>query len=250
VDFAGFLDQVRTQATAMRAAAVAAGPAADVPTCPNWTVHKLVRHTARVHNWAVKAVQAKPGDTAEKADQPPEEWDALLAWWDAQLTTLLGELSGAGPDAPAWGFTPTVSTTGAFWARRQAHETAIHRLDAEHASAGSGTSDSLPSLVFDPEFAADGIDEALVIMVPRMLARNPTDAEGTVLFHAADAGRAWLVRLSPGAAPEVGPAEEPAIDADATVVGTADAVYRAVWHRPSGAVVNGNAALVDALRTP
>jgi hypothetical protein len=69
-----------------------------------------------------------------------------------------------------------------------------------------------------------------------------------VLFHAADAGRAWLLTLTAGQAPTVGPATE--IDADASVVGTADAVYRAAWRRPSTAVVNGDRSLVAALRTP
>ena len=69
-----------------------------------------------------------------------------------------------------------------------------------------------------------------------------------MLFHAADAGRAWLVRLTRGEVPEVGPASD--LDADASVVGTADAVYRAAWRRPSTAIVNGDRALVEALRTP
>jgi hypothetical protein len=34
------------------------------------------------------------------------------------------------------------------------------------------------------------------------------------------------------------------------VVGTADAVYRAVWGRPSTAVVSGDHELVNTLRTP
>jgi len=238
------------QAVALRTAAVAAGPDADVPSCPNWTVHQLVRHIAKVHNWVVKAIQSAPAGSSPHPDQPPAEWDLLLTWWDEQLDAMLGRLAGAGPDAPTWVFDEGLAPTTAFWARRQAHETAIHRLDAEHASAGSGASDSVPSLVFDPDFAADGIDEAIVLMVPRTLAGRPPDVEGTVLFHAADAGRAWLARLTPGAPPEIGPAQVSGIDSDASVVGTADAVYRAVWHRPSSAVVSGNRALVDALRTP
>lgn len=250
MDFEGFLGQIRIQATALRAAAVAAGPDAAVPTCPDWTVRKLVRHIAKVHNWVVKAIALDPDADAPAPEESPEEWDALLPWWDEQLATMLGALTDAGPDHPAWVFNyKEIANTG-FWARRQAHETAIHRLDAEHASAGSGATDSLPSLVFDQDLAADGIDEALVLMVPRMHAKNPPDVTGTVLFHAADAGRTWLVRLTPGAVPEVGGAEEPALDADASVAGTADALYRAVWHRPSGAIVSGDRALVKLLRTP
>jgi len=247
VDFANYLSRIEQQASALRAAAVAAGPDAPVPTCPEWTVHRLVGHIARVHNWVRQALGSAP-DAEVHGDGPPEEWDPLLAWWDDELNAMVAALRAKGPDGPAWVFHGVVPPTAAFWARRQAHETAIHRLDAEHAAAGSADASAVPSLVFDPELAADGIDELLTLMVPRRLARERPDLEGTVLFHAADAGRTWLVRLTRGEVPEVGPASD--LEADASVVGTADAVYRAAWRRPSTAIVNGDRALVEALRTP
>jgi uncharacterized protein (TIGR03083 family) len=248
VEFEGYLAEVEGQAGALRAAAVTAGPDAPVPTCPDWTVHKLARHVARIYNWVCKSLVAAPESERLHPDAAPESWDELLHWWDEQLATMLDKLRAAGPDAPAWVFNPQAASTAAFWARRQAHETAIHRLDAEHAAAGSDRADAVPSLVFDPPFAADGIDELLVLMTPRRLAHELPDVEGTVLFHAADAGRAWLVELTPGGVPVIGPADE--IDTDASVVGTADAVYRAAWHRPSTAITTGDRALVDALRAP
>lgn len=171
-------------------------------------------------------------------------------WWDEHRSALTATLRARGPDSPAWVFSPVGPRTAAFWARRQAHETAIHRLDAEHALAGSSTPTSVPTLVFESEFAADGVDEALTMSIPRRAMREPITAQGTVLFHAADAGCAWLVHLHPGKLPDVGPADHPAIDADATVAGTADAVYRAVWGRPSTALRAGDHALIDALRAP
>lgn len=250
VEFTSCVDEIERQASALRTAAVAAGPAAPVPTCPEWTVHHLVGHLARVHGWVRNAVRTQPSGPAPERYRPPEDWEALLSSWDEQVGALLDELRTGGPDAPTWVFHPAVASTAAFWARRQAHETAIHRLDAEHARAGSAEPGSVPSLVFDPELAADGIDEALVLLVPRRLTREGLpDAEGTVLFHAADAGRAWLVQLKPGELPEVGPAGAD-LSADASVVGTADAVYRAAWHRPSTAIAGGDRGLLEALRTP
>jgi uncharacterized protein (TIGR03083 family) len=248
VDFTRYVDHVTEQGDAMRAAAVTAGPAAAVVTCPEWTVQELVRHVARVHQWAARALLAAPGDERPTPDEPPRVWDELLAWWDEQRSTLVKTLRERGPDTPSWTFAPP--HTAGFWARRQAHETAVHRLDAEHAAAGSAQPDSVPSLVFDPELAADGIDEVLHVGIPRRLRREPAAVHGTVLLHAADAGRAWLVRLHGPDPLEVGPADHPAIDADASVVGTADAVYRAVWGRPSHAVKGGDPALVSALRAP
>lgn len=248
MEYGEFIDEIERQSSALRAAAVAAGPDEPVPTCPEWTVRNLVRHIARVHNLVIHALDAPPDSTNVRPDRPPETWGDVLPWWDEQVTVLLDKLRTGGPDAPAWVFDAAPTPTAGFWARRQAHETAIHRLDAEHAAVHSDRADSLPSLVFDSEFAADGIDELLVFMVPRMARREPVDAAGTVLFHAADAGRAWLVTLRPGEAVDVRPADE--IDTDASVVGTADAVYRAAWHRPSTAVTSGDRTLVDALRAP
>jgi uncharacterized protein (TIGR03083 family) len=238
VEFDVYLDQVTEQAGALRAAAVKAGPDTEVPTTPGWTVRRLVRHIARVHNSVVLAFDADPAGAAPRTERPPENWDELLTFWDTQLDTMIGELRRRGPDAPAWTFARH-GTTG-WWARRQAHETAIHRLDAEHAAHG----DAVDRLVFTPEFAADGIDEALTVVA----AQTPVEATGTILFHAADAGRAWFVTLTAGEKPEIGAATD--IDADASVVGTADAVYRAVWRRPSHAVVNGETTLIAALHIP
>lgn len=247
MDFTSQLEQIEEQTAALRAAAVAAGPAATVPTCPDWTVQQLVGHIARVHAWATRGLRSAPDAGRPPRPETPESWDELLPWWDDAVATMLADLRAKGPDEPAWVFGP-VPPTAAFWARRQAHETAIHRLDAEHAHAGTADPSAVPSLVFDSAHAADGIAELIELMVPHKLAREPNAAEGTVLFHAADAGRAWLVRLVPGARPEVGPANE--IEADASVVGTADAVYRAAWHRPSTAIVNGDRTLVEAISTP
>lgn len=242
MEFDAYLEHVSRQASALRAAAVSAGPDAEVPTCTDWTVLRLVRHIARVHNWVVLAMDTDPAQEPPKAERPPEDWDEALTWWDHQVEAMVTGLRKKGPDAPAWTFDTT--GTAAFWARRQAHETAIHRLDAEHALHGS----DVDQLLFDPELAADGIDEALTLMVPPQVRRQPTELAGTALFHAADAGRAWLVTVEPGALPTIGPATE--LDSDASVVGTADAVYRATWHRPSSAVVTGDRALLAALRTP
>lgn len=238
VEFDAFLDQAEQQAGAMRAAVVKAGPDAEVPTTPGWNVHRLVSHIARVHDMVLLALDIDPDGPPPKTPRPPEEWDAVLAFWDERLHTMIAELRRRGPDAPCWtlGHTPTTR----FWARRQAHELAIHRLDAEHAAHG----DAVGHLLFEPEFAADGIDEALTVM----LARRPIEVTGTVLYHAADAGRAWLVTATAGERPVVGPVTD--LDADASVVGTADAVYRAVWGRPSTAVVGGDQTLAAGLRTP
>jgi hypothetical protein len=162
-------------------------------------------------------------------------------WWDERAVELADELRAVDPGRPTWTLVGTA--TAGFWARRQAHEAAIHRLDAEHARLGG----DVPSLLFTPEFAADGVDEFLTRMMVISSRRKPVDREGTIVLHAADAGRAWEVRLAPGEVPVTRPVTGSGTDGDTTVAGTADALFRAVWGRPSGAVVTGDSGLLDAL---
>jgi uncharacterized protein (TIGR03083 family) len=245
VEHAEFVTHLQTQITALRAAALAAGPDAPVPTCPEWTVKDLVDHVAMVHSWVFKALRTAPDGPPPRPEPRPEGWDELVPWWDDRAAELVGALTGSPADAPAWSFSPT-DRTHRFWARRQAHELAIHRLDAEHARHG----DEVPSLLFDTGFAADGVDEYLTDILPRQVTRAPIEREGRLVLHAADAGRAWEIRLTPGQVPGVGPIHDAATDPDATVAGTADALYRAVWGRPSGAVVSGDRSLPAALPRP
>ncbi|GAB3911382.1 maleylpyruvate isomerase family mycothiol-dependent enzyme [Kibdelosporangium lantanae] len=236
------LAHIVEQAEALRTAAVAAGPAAPVSTCPKWTVHDLVSHIAGVHSWVCAALLLTPDSDRPTWPTPPDEWDELLTWWDTTRATMLDRLAAADPAKPVWGFVPEFRTVG-WWGRRQAHETAIHRLDAEHAAH-----ETVPTLIFDPEFASDGIDEVVAMMSPfRARVKRPeVTVEGTLLIHAADAGHAWLLQARDGVV-EAGPTHEAATDTDASLVGTADAVYRAVWKRPSTAVLTGNAEMLSAI---
>ncbi|WP_071812620.1 maleylpyruvate isomerase family mycothiol-dependent enzyme [Lentzea guizhouensis] len=242
-----YVAEIEKQAAGLRAAAVAAGPEAPVPTCPKWTVHDLVWHQSSVHAWAAEALVTPPSSRPVRPDEMPEsggpaKWDELLGWWDEKLALLLDRLRTTDPDTPVWTFND--DKVASFWARRQAHETSIHHLDALHARG------DVPSLLWSPEFAADGVDEYFASCMPRAVRRAAVDVEGTILFHAADAGRTWEVRLTPGEPVVVGPPQDAAIDEDATVAGTADAIYRAVWGRPSHAIVSGDRALLDGLRRP
>ncbi|MQA08339.1 MAG: maleylpyruvate isomerase family mycothiol-dependent enzyme [Pseudonocardiaceae bacterium] len=252
MEYAQFLDALETHSNALRAAAVSAGPETTVPTCPKWTVQRLVRHIGRVQSWVVQAIRNPDGEQVAARD-PPEAWEDLLNWWDEQRSALFAEFA-AGPDAPAWLPFPRYPRITSSWARRQAHEAAIHRLDAEHALAGSDAANALPTLVFGSDFAADGVDELLAWMMPyRGDWANSTDT-GTVVVHAADAGRVWVAKLEAGERLQVEPMESAAdpasLHADVTLAGTADAVYRAVWGRPSTALTTGDVELLKAIAAP
>ncbi|MCP3799039.1 maleylpyruvate isomerase family mycothiol-dependent enzyme [Allokutzneria sp. A3M-2-11 16] len=241
MEHAEFVKHVRDQVAAMREAAVAAGPDAKVPSCPGWTVFDLVRHIANVHSRTAEVLVAQDITMRPEFPHAPKQWDDLLEWWDKRVATLVDRFVELDQDKPTWMFTAAPGSVR-VWARRQAHETAIHRIDAELAQGVESR------LIFDPQFAADGIDERLTVLPLGDF--SEVTAEGTILFHAADAGRAWTMTLRPGQTPEVTPALDAAIHTDAVVAGTADAVYRAVWNRPSTAVITGAHELVEALPCP
>lgn len=227
----------------LRTAAVAAGPDAPVPTCPRWTVQRLVGHLGRVYSWVIGAI-ADPAAREITAEYPPQTWDALLSWWDSQHDALV-EVFGTDPAAPAWVPYSRYEQCVASWARRMAHETAIHRLDAEQAASVQGSP-------FNPEFAADGIDELLTMLVPSRDHWSEATATGSVLVHATDVSSGWVLRLSPGTPPRVETvtAEFAGLSAELTVAGNADAVYRAVWQRPNDATVTGETALLTPIASP
>ncbi|HZB50776.1 MAG TPA: maleylpyruvate isomerase N-terminal domain-containing protein, partial [Mycobacteriales bacterium] len=134
-----WVEAVRREGAEFLTAAAAADLDADVPTCPGWTVRRLVSHLSRVHRSAVGGVQDGTVEPPTLGARPPDD-ARLLAWYAAGLDRLLGVFADAEPHLPD------------FWPRRMAHETTIHRFDAElaaHAKAGG----------FDPALAADGVGE-------------------------------------------------------------------------------------------
>src|SRR5579859_3729716 len=117
----------------LAAAAATQVPDTPIPTCPGWTMRDLVRHTGGVHRWATAHVVDRLLHPIDGLDPvvPVQPDDAVLVeWFVAGHAALVQALRTADPDLVCWTFLPAPSPL-AFWARRQAHETAIHRVDAE-----------------------------------------------------------------------------------------------------------------------
>ncbi len=234
--YAELVDAIRAQGAALRESAIQAGPDIPVATCPDWRVHDLIAHIGGVHAFIL---QATHGDQPKFA-RSSGSWTDVVDHWDRVFGALLTRMSNAHADEQVWtppGTPPVLRSL----ARRAAHETAIHRLDADSAVK------DLKTLVFGTEFAADGIDEFLGTLLPAITARRPPMVAGTILYHAADAGRIWQLRLDVGKPVVTTEPTDSGVDADLTVVGTADAVYRSVWGRPSTAVVTGDRSILTAV---
>lgn len=157
-----YLDHIARQVVQLRAV-LASGVdlAARVPTCPDWTVEQLIRHTGGALRWAghitrTRAQERPPNEEIPNGIGPEREGDreALDAWLAEAGEVVTAALREAGPGTAVWTWGWDRSTT--FWARRMTLETAVHRADAALAAG-------LPYEA-EPEIAADAVDEWLQIV--------------------------------------------------------------------------------------
>jgi uncharacterized protein (TIGR03083 family) len=226
VDIPAHIAAVREEGKLMVAAVAQADPDWAVPPCPEWTVRDLVRHMGGVHRWATGFVRGRTEPQHADLDEVVGTWpaDAELAAWLAQgCAELVAALTEA-PDAlECWTFLPAPSPL-AMWARRQAHETAMHRVDAQLAAG-------LPLSPWTPAFAADGIDELLSLFVPRRSAALRADPPVTLVVRCADIDASWLLRLDEhGVTTTPGTGNDPD-SAHCAVTGRAGDLYLALWNR-------------------
>jgi uncharacterized protein (TIGR03083 family) len=247
VEIAEHLDALRLQGMMLADAAERAGLDVPVTPCPSWLVKDLLRHTGYVHRWAARHITEGP---ERVIDGPPEAEilragapdPELLDWFRAGHAALVETLATADPAVECATFMPARSPL-AFWARRQAHETAIHRADAESAA---GVTPEYPA-----DFAADGIDELITGFGRRRKYQPGAAGGGPLRVVAADTGDAWSIEAREG---RLHPRREAAGDAAegtaCTVSGSASGIYLYLWHRAdaarAGVTLTGDPALLTA----
>ena len=152
---------------------------APVPACAGWTMRDLAHHLGGIHRWARRAAATGQRPEADELERPLSD-DELADWIDDGVSALADTLGGLDPAAATWHPFPT-ERVAAVWPRRQAHETAVHRWDAE-----SVTGEHTP---IDAELAADGIAEYFELIVPRLVARDGIDPpDGPVIIELTDLG--------------------------------------------------------------
>ncbi|WP_031481773.1 maleylpyruvate isomerase family mycothiol-dependent enzyme [Streptomyces bicolor] len=240
METADFIHTLDREGVLLAAAAEEAGVDAKVPTCPDWQVRDLLRHTGTVHRWAAAFIAQAHTSPRPLGAEPGLDGDELLAWYRDSHRHLVDTLTGASPDVECWTFHPAPNPSPlAFWARRQAHETTIHRFDAESARGGTPTG-------IATEFAVDGIDELLRGFHARPKSRVRTQQPRVLRVRATDTDATWTVRLS--AEPPVTALGESAGDADAEVAGPAAQLYPALWNRAPAPSVHGDRSLAALWR--
>lgn len=214
-------------------------PATPVPGL-DWNAQTVAMHTGAVHRWAADILTRglQTNETGGSAAFWPSAADApgLAAWLDEGVAILVTALRNAPTSLACFTFVPEVASRS-FWIRRQAHETAIHRGDLEGAAGG-------PVTPVDASFAQDGLAELVGAFATEPV--FATTHTGRLLFDAAD-GPAWLVTFG-GERNVIASGDLSGTDADATVRGTSDQLYRWAWNRPTCAEATGDLQVLASWR--
>jgi uncharacterized protein (TIGR03083 family) len=175
--------------TAFEEAAAGAGLTATVPSCPEWTVLALVHHTGEQYQWVRSHVSRGTTSRPENVTHGPGELPtgpAAVQWWTDEYEALLEVFDAVDPELPAWNWAPRAKQA-AFWFRRMAHETAVHRWDAQTAVGHVEP--------IEATLAVDTISEVLDSWLPAGRRRGPTDRSGMVQLAATDVEVEWFLRL-------------------------------------------------------
>jgi uncharacterized protein (TIGR03083 family) len=231
-----YLQAIRTEGEALLRAAGSA-PDAPVPSCPAWDGRGLAQHIGRI--WFYVSRQAATTEQLDSGGAPADGEDPL-AWAADGLSALLLTLTETEPDSGSWNWARSEPNTAAFWFRRMAQETTVHRWDAESAR---GVPQPIPSWL-----AADGIDEVMTMWLPRRRGQSKEDIVGTAHLHAHDPSEGqpseWFVELGPKGKVSSRHAHE---KGDAVLRGTAGDILLRLWQRPSAVEEFGDETVRSAL---
>jgi uncharacterized protein (TIGR03083 family) len=243
-----WLAALRADGAAFREAVRGTDPNAPVPSCPEWTIGDLAAHLGSIYDYVLHHVNRGVTDPPERkriSFLPPPEAD-VVDWWEGRFAKLVGVLDALDPEMPAFNWAPQPKKV-AFWPRRMAHETAVHRWDAQFATVRAEP--------VEAKLAADGVAEVLDTFLPAGHGNGPKGLSGVVGLVATDAEHEWYIRLRG----ENGLAlldtntllDSVAPDERAVARGTASDLLLALWGRVEFDVleVSGDVRLLEALRT-
>ena len=230
-----YVAALRSDASALAATARTTDMETTVPSCPEWSVHRLLQHIGGHHRWVQGNLDRAPEDGMHPFDayEPAPDDAGAADWVEEGALALADRLAEVGPDKRCWTWVPELATTG-FWARRTANETAVHRWDLQNAAGA-------PEPIAAPH-AVDAIDEYFGVM--RVIGNDRLKGEGeTMHWHCTDTEGEWLVRLTP----EGLEFTREHAKGDVALRGAAsDLLLVTIGRAPASTVeVLGNAALVD-----
>jgi len=204
-------------------AAVQAARDAPIPWSDDWTVGACARHIGGAHHVVARVVRDRPTTdfgVGRTIDMPDVEAAGLADWVAEGTADLVGALNETDPDAECWSWWPD-GRSAAFWQRRMAQETLVHRWDVELGAQISGQP-------MDPGVAADGVDEYLDVFAGMTRQLFTAPAGPSFHLHCTDTEGEWLVEL-PTAGERVVTREH--AKGDAALRGPAEGLLLLAWGR-------------------
>lgn len=174
--------------TAVLAGAVARDSRAAVACYDGWDLADLGRHVGQIHRWVTGAVETRAQERPAAAAAPDVPAEDLADWLVAGAGRLVEVLAAAGPEEQVWTISRTERTV-AFWRRRMALETALHRWDAEDALG-------LDPVVPAP-LALEGVDEALHVYLEQRLDGRDVGGGGERVAFVPTGTDGWTMTLHP-----------------------------------------------------
>jgi uncharacterized protein (TIGR03083 family) len=241
-----WIGALRAEGPAFAAAVAEAPPETPVLSCPGWTVTDLTEHLGEVYR-RVQIYVTAGGTTRPEGVEAGGKPAGLtpLEFFQQGYDRLMATFDGLDPEAPAWNWAPQPKKAG-FWPRRVAHETAVHRWDAQLAIAAGEP--------IEAKLAADGVSEVLDTWLPAGKRTATGQWHGVVHLTAPDAGQDWYLRLRGEGVALLDTAT--ILDHDdhrarVEVTGTASDLLLALMGRVSFDTlgVKGDRALLEGLRT-
>jgi uncharacterized protein (TIGR03083 family) len=243
VEPAQYIEALAIEGSRLADTATELDVASPVPTCPGWVLRDLLHHLGGVHRWAGAHIRDRLAsflrvDDFEVLVGPWPADSELVAWYRSELEFLIQSLRSAPLDIDCAVFLKSTSPL-AHWARRQAHETAIHRADIESIIDARTP--------VETEFALDGIDELVDCFVPRPFMKLRSEVPLTLGIAPDDGERFWALSIS----------DEPVQvaysrrECDCVIEGRASDIYFALWNRSDddGIRVSGDRAVRDLFRS-
>jgi uncharacterized protein (TIGR03083 family) len=242
LSFERYVDVITTSASRMISTVERAGFDAEVVTCPTWDGRALIAHQAMVHRWAAANVRGEDTSALPNQTEIRQSVDDLGTYFRDGLEGLVTALREAPDDLDALVFLNDAPPPKMFWARRQAHETTIHMVDA--FSAVAGRVPTAAGVAIDVDVALDGIDELLCGFFTRGRSKIFDGTEYDVAVVPTDSDRQWTLHV----AEHLIAIADTTPDAAIRIAGPADAIYLALWNRGDEVEVTGDDGLLDRWR--
>lgn len=123
-----------------------------VPSCPGWSTNDLAKHMGHVYLGQAYVVETGVKAEAKEHLAPYARTENVLEFMGWGFSAIVKALDVSRPERKTWSWHHMDNTVD-FWFRRMAHETVIHRIDAELACG-------LVTTIAE-DLALDGVDEVL-----------------------------------------------------------------------------------------